>query len=383
MTARTIGSSVVARTPDDTYILNYCARHLARDRAIRRHDFGQYVAGDPRSAVLEAWRFPIVDGDFDSTAFSAATLADARRDVVRDAYQHNLVTFVYEDNAENPARSVSVYGTFAPLYESVALRRVTDTPWWTASVRVEKGAVHLYRYRIDAVDHVDPLNPQLVTNGGSAWSRFFTHECFVPLVFEAREREVLTKLIEHVLPFRGRESELFLDRQVRSRSEELRERGLYDRSEPLRLAVEVGVVNFIDKLLAREEAHHLVDYRLCLRQIQRVLRERFPRVRPADIPQPEYVELYEAVSKCTGPLSATPKLSGWRFDEYQNPSNFLGLLRRHAITGAFAHPRYGGNVSAMGWRYLEELVVGAEGQSHFNWRRSIEWPLGDNEAYRG
>ena len=41
-------------------------------------------------------------------------------------------------------------------------------------------------------------------------------------------------------------------------------------------------MSFIDKMLAREESHQLVDYRKCLRQIDRVLRQRNPCEEPGD-----------------------------------------------------------------------------------------------------
>ena len=40
--------------------------------------------------------------------------------------------------------------------------------------------------------------------------------------------------------------------------------------------VTVGAVNYIDNILAREESHHLIDYQICLEQIDRVLRQRNP-----------------------------------------------------------------------------------------------------------
>ena len=40
--------------------------------------------------------------------------------------------------------------------------------------------------------------------------------------------------------------------------------------------------------------------------------------------------------------------------QYSDPRKFLYILRRHAVTAAFSHPKYGGNVGTAGWAYLAE-----------------------------
>jgi hypothetical protein len=40
---------------DDTDILNYCAKYLARDNTRPRHSYNQYLGGDTRSTISEAW----------------------------------------------------------------------------------------------------------------------------------------------------------------------------------------------------------------------------------------------------------------------------------------------------------------------------------------
>jgi hypothetical protein len=75
---------------------------------------------------------------------------------------------------------------------------------------------------------------------------------------------------------------------------------------------------------------------------------------------------------------------GWDYEAYGNPRFFLQLLRRHAITGAFAHPKYCGNAGASGWAYLEERYRDPQtGATLFNWRQAQEPPLGTSEHYRG
>jgi Gluconate 2-dehydrogenase subunit 3 len=137
----------------------------------------------------------------------------------------------------------------------------------------------------------------------------------------------------------------------------------------------VGAVNFIDNILAKEENHHLVDYKLSLKQIDRVLRKRNPFIEPSDMSKELYIDLYNEM--------ATNKVDGWNYDQYSSPLYFLQLLRRHTYTGAFSHPKYGGNVGASGWAYLSERYRDAEGQTLFDWQKAIEQPLGTNNDYRG
>jgi hypothetical protein len=58
------------------------------------------------------------------------------------------------------------------------------------------------------------------------------------------------------------------------------------------------------------------------------------------------------------------------------------LLRRHAVTTAFSHPRYAGNVGAAGWAYLEYRYADSNKQTLFDWRAALERPLGTNPYYR-
>jgi hypothetical protein len=89
-----------------------------------------------------------------------------------------------------------------------------------------------------------------------------------------------------------------------------------------------------------------------------------------------YVQLYDELW--------TGTVDGWDYGAYANPKFFLQLLRRHTFTGAFAHPKYGGNVGAAGWAYLEERFRNpTTGTSVFDWRRITEAPLGSDVLYRG
>ena len=113
---------------DDIYVLNYSTKYLARDNTDDRHNYGQYAAGDPRSRIAEAWRFPIIDSYYDGQDYEAS-------------YDFNAVTFIYA-NSDPGLTSVAVVGTFADLYAPVPLRRVAGTKYWTVTIMVPKGEVH-------------------------------------------------------------------------------------------------------------------------------------------------------------------------------------------------------------------------------------------------
>ena len=353
----------VVISKDDQYVLNHCTRYLARDVDEPRHDFGQYDPGDARARISEAWRYPIVDSYFDGSS-------------VQDSYPFNSVTFIHDARA-TPASEVAVTGSFTELYEPVALRAVQflgePSGIWALTVRVPKGQVHTYKLRIDGAWQVDPINPQVVRmDNGREWSRFFTEGCQIPLTLTRRERDVLGRIVAHLLPFRSAENSKF----IRGLYESL-DRASREREYPLayRLDEEVGVVNYIDKVIARAESHNADDYRTCLSIIDGVLRQRFPGRDPATLPPEAYADLYDQMGRDDVP--------GWDTARYGSPRFFLLLLRRHAMTGAFVHPRHGGNSGTAGWAYLETRFRDADGNTLFDWRQAMEAPLGRNTDYRG
>jgi hypothetical protein len=347
---------------DDRYVLNHCTRFLARSVIDPRHNFGQYAAGDQRATISEAWRFPIVDSSPD--------------------YGFNDVTFIY-DGRRAPATDVRVVGTFAPLYDQTPLEPVRfldeETGYHAVTIQLCKGQVHTYKFVIDGVPTVDPINPQTTAlDNGQMWSRFITDACQQPVFLTRRERDLLGQIVAHILPFRLEENSVFikeiynmLDRQQR------------DERFPLayRLDEEVGVVNYIDKLLVRAEQHNADDYRTCLRIIDRILRARFGGVDPVLAPPELYTDLYAQMERSSS--RQTSAVDGWDYDAYDNPQYFLVLLRRHAMTGAFTHPKTGGNSGAAGWMYLESRYRDANDHTLFDWRQAIEAPLGRNTDYRG
>jgi hypothetical protein len=349
---------------DEQYILNHCTKYLARDSTDPRHDFGQYDATDSRSQICEAWRFPIIDSHWDGKS------ADT-------SYVYNDVTFVFDGRRRGAPSSVAVVGTFAELFSPVPLKELQflgeDTGFFAVTVRVGKGQVHNYKYVVDGQYEVDPINPQTtVLDNGQRWSRFFTDACQIPLALSRRERDLLQRLAAHLLPFRLEENSLFI-REVYNRLD----RSSRTEQFPLayRLDEEVGVTNYIDKLVAREEMHNAYAYHTCLDIIDRLLRTRYGGQDPTALPAEMYADLYAEME--------TDRVDGWDTDRYRNPQYFLLLLRRHVLTGAFVHPKHGGNSGAAGWMYLEDRFRDPRGQTLFDWRQALEVPLGHNTDYRG
>jgi hypothetical protein len=134
------------------------------------------------------------------------------------------------------------------------------------------------------------------------------------------------------------------------------------------------------------EGHRLVDYKICLELIDRVLRLRNPYVDPTRMPATMYADLYDQIAADDG-----HSLAGWDYARYSSPRFFLQLLRRHTYTGAFSHPKHGGNNGGLGWAYLaQNLLDPGTGKlpdpgspSFFDWTRALEPPLGRNVQYRG
>ncbi len=338
---------------DDQDILNLCTQYLSR-------------AGDPSDSA-EAWRFPVID------VFRGTPLDPSD--------PNNEVVFVYKTSPGKTAQ-VGVLGSFATLYEAVPLKPVKflgeDTGYFALSVAVPKGQTHIYQYIVNGVLTLDPINPQhVMLENGKTWSRFFTDSNLQPLVLELWELKLLYRLTEQILPFRVAEADLFLqqfynylDRQDK------------DASKVYRLDESVGEVNAIDKMLAREERHRLNDYRLCLKQIDTVLRKRNPNVEPSELSKEFFNDLYNDMVRDPG--NPANRIDGWDYGAYGSPPFFLNILRRHAVMGAFAHPKYAGNVGAAGWAYLSEKyfeVKDGQRRTLFDWRSALEKPLGTNEDY--
>jgi hypothetical protein len=360
---------------DDDYVLNHATKYLARFNTDRRNAFDPSSPAAPRDNICEAWRFPIVDSY--GGGAPGLTVAGASN-------SYNTVTFVYADSVSPAPQRIGVIGTFATLYQPLSMRRVLwegePTRFWSLSYAIPKGQKHRYRFVLEDGSAVsDPVNPQqATTDNGAVWSVFFTDVYSSPVVMERWEIEILYRLAEEILPFQNADASNFLTRLYEGQDRQTVD-SQYANLD--RLDTSVGEVNFIDNILAREERHHLIDYKICLRLIDRVLRSRNPYIEPAKMNRTVYFDLYTEME--------SDRVQGWDPAVYASPRYFLYLLRRHVATGAFCHPKYGGNAGGAGWAYLEDRfrapqpAPGVAGASLFNWRRALEKPLGINADYLG
>jgi hypothetical protein len=360
---------------DPRYVLNFCAKHLARDR------------GD----ISEPWRFPIVDRHRDSfpgppredspvppgdsPPAPAGGLPTAMQVGTGRSWSEDAVTFVW-DGRDGVADSVELVGSMLPGRDPVPLREVLfdghATGYSSVSLAVPRGTIHQYLFLVDGVLRPDPINPQRTrSDNGTVWSRFFTTGCVQAVVLERWEFSLLERLCDHILPFRTEAGERFLSQFYHSL-----DRASRTHSSPLAYKIDqsVGIANYIDCVLAREEAHRLVDYRICLTQIARILGSQHSSRSLSEIAREPFVELYEQLARNEVP--------GWNYEDYAEPRHFLKLLRRHAVTGAFSHPDYGGNSGGAGWAFLGERYH-SNGTSLFDFGNALEPELGRSTVYLG
>ena len=348
--------SIITKNSD--YILNHCTKYLARDNIDNRNSFFNQENQGIRSSISEPWRFPIVDACDDDT---------------QDASEFNHVSFVFRGNLDKSLPQVALLSDCALLYYPIPLKPVEDSIFLTLTLRVPKGRRFRYRFVVDGATYLDPINPQIVTMPtGEIWSSFYTWAYNEPINFERWQMALLERLSRTLLPFNGREARNFLDRAVNAGNVQ----------HLFRLSVPVGVANYIDNIVAREERHQLQAYQTCLTLIDRVLRQRNPGIEPRDLEDGAYEALFRDM-KINAPSLFQ---DGWDARRYDNPAYFLYVIRRHAWTGAFSHPKYGGNPGGMAWAFLGE-TYSTTGDSPpltaYDWRRALEAPLGASTEYRG
>lgn len=341
---------------DEQYIVNHCTKYLARDNTDERHNVFGIYDGQERAHLADAWRFPIVDNH------------DSKE---TNDYDWNDVTFIWVKSGDIATpQKVELITTCHTLFEPIPLMLVGDSIYMACTLKVRKAQRYRYLFRVDGVLLSDPVNPQMETLlNGESWSSFFTWGYNQPISFERWELTILDRLARHILPFNTLEAKNFLSREVRDAQ----------IAHLDRLDVSAGVANFIDKVVAREERHRLYAYKTCLKMINTVLRKRNPGLEPENIEEHHYTRIYDQLAEGAPALYE----DGWDQLRYENPRHFLQLLRRHSMTGAFAHPKYGGNPNGMAWNYLALHFEADRGVSAFAWGQAIEPLLGESKEYRG
>ena len=244
------------------------------------------------------------------------------------------------------------------------LSRVADSRYWSVSLKLPAGRAYNYAYIIDGETVLDPINPRRRVDASlNEWSYFWTDYCRERVSFENWEADILRRLTRHILPFQSKESQIFLNNLDPKKTGQ-------SAGKEYRLDLEMGVVNFIDKLVAGPELRQLSAYKSCLKSIDTVLRGRNPYLEPKAMSREIYETLYDD-------MAANSNLGGWDYNAYQSPSYFLKILRRHAFIGAFSHPKYGGNGGAFAWDYLHSAFP------EFDWGQAVEQPLGTSTEYLG
>jgi hypothetical protein len=359
---------------DAEYVLNRCAKSLGRWLLDFRHTYSSDGVQRLADNIAEAWRFPIID----TYAGGAAPVTTPD-----DYNDYNEVTFVYAGVGPQTPGSVGVLCTFTGFQVEIALKQVShlDEPsrYWAVTILVPKGQRHLYCFLVNGVRQNDPINPLVKKeDNGVLWSQFFTEDFAEPVVLERWEIDLLSRLASTIAPFHTAEAQNFLQRFYYNLDLATK---LNQFSNVYHLDNSVGEVNYIDNMLAREERHRLIDYKICLSIIDAVLRQRNPYTEPAKMSSETYDTLYDQM--------AANDVPGWDLQKYSSPQYFLYLLRRHVAIGCFLHPKYGGNTNGGGWAYLGERfkippdAPPGTGTTLFDWQRAIEKPLGNNNEYHG
>lgn len=126
-------------------------------------------------------------------------------------------------------------------------------------------------------------------------------------------------------------------------------------------AREAGVVNFIDKALAHEDATLAPVYAAALPGVDAVATKRFGKPFTALAPA-EQDEILAALE--SGKADGWPKIP-------VPPSDFFAAVRAHTVFGFLCDPSYGGNRDYVGWK-----VVGYPGRQHHRGGYTPEQMLG-------
>jgi gluconate 2-dehydrogenase gamma chain len=107
-------------------------------------------------------------------------------------------------------------------------------------------------------------------------------------------------------------------------------------------ALEAGCVNFIDKVLAGEDAVALPAYRSALAELDRLCRIRF---------EADFAALPATRQDRVLAELETGTIDGWSADAAA-PEGFFATVRMHTILGFVLDPRHGGNRDYVGWKTM-------------------------------
>ena len=181
---------------------------------------------------------------------------------------------------------------------------------------------------------------------------------------------ILARLTNEILPFTSDDAQRFMDLYYFTADKRARETEFH---QAFRLEQPIGAVNFIDKLVAREERHRLGDYKICLKLIDDVLRRRFPGLAPAEVSKDAYQDLYQQMAN-----------ERWMVGTRASTAARTSSFNCCAATPTPVHSRIR-NTAAMparrAGRGSRTDSAAPKDESCFNWQRAIEPPLGASADY--
>jgi gluconate 2-dehydrogenase gamma chain len=127
-------------------------------------------------------------------------------------------------------------------------------------------------------------------------------------------------------------------------------------------AIEAQCVNFIDKVLAHEDAELKPTYEAGMSGIDSVSQEQFNN---------DFVALTADQQDLVLVALESGQAAGWS-EKNVASEDFFETIRRHTIIGFLADPRYGGNLDYAGWK-----VMGYPGPRHHKGGYSPEQMVGE------
>lgn len=122
-------------------------------------------------------------------------------------------------------------------------------------------------------------------------------------------------------------------------------------------ASQAGVVNYIDRQLARHYRRHQDAYRDGLDQLDSISRQR-TGLPFADTSEPQQLEITVALEKQNRP--------------------FFELIRQHTMESYYGSPRHGGNRDAVSWRMLGLDEPPLRGRAQYDLRNTTPRSKGGN-----